>query len=135
MRPPRSAQEDRGPTRPPTQYETRLYSLCSVIPPGKVSTYGALAEVLRSSPRAVGQALRRNPFAPKVPCHRVIAASLELGGFSGSWGLHCANVQRKRALLSEEGVEFDGRGKLLQPRRAMAAEELRREWTPAARPE
>ena len=67
-----------------------------------------------------------------MPCHRVIAASLELGGFSGSWGLHCANVQRKRALLSKEGVEFDARGKLAQPQRAMAADELRRAWTPAS---
>lgn len=32
------------------------------------------------------QALRRNPYAPEVPCHRVIAASLDLGGFSGQWG-------------------------------------------------
>lgn len=59
------------------------------------------------------QALRRNPFAPAVPCHRVIAASLELGGFSGSWGVGCANVVRKRRLLAEEGVQFDDAGRLL----------------------
>ena len=126
-----------------------LLQLCSAIPKGKVTTYGAMSQALHSSPRAVGQvklsrrekcagsnilvwcvaacvpvpsglhanalkssflsqlyyksviaetavclyplciflmqALRRNPFAPKVPCHRVIAASLELGGFSGQW--------------------------------------------------
>lgn len=63
--------------------------VCSAIPKGKVSTYGALSQVLKSSPRAVGQALRRNPFAPQVPCHRVIASTLELGGFSGTWvGAH-----------------------------------------------
>ena len=59
--------------------------VCSAIPKGKVSTYGALSQVLKSSPRAVGQALRRNPYAPQVPCHRVVASTLELGGFSGSW--------------------------------------------------
>ena len=59
--------------------------VCSAIPKGKVSTYGALSLLLKSSPRAVGQALRRNPYAPQVPCHRVVAASLELGGFSGAW--------------------------------------------------
>ncbi len=58
------------------------------------------------------QALRRNPFAPVVPCHRVIAASLSLGGFSGSWGIGCANVQKKKRLLAEEGVQFDDKGRL-----------------------
>jgi len=67
-----------------------------------------MARVLQSSPRAVGQSLRRNPFAPNVPCHRVVAADLELGGFSGSWGIQCANVQRKKQLLMDEGVHFVG---------------------------
>jgi alkylated DNA nucleotide flippase Atl1 len=58
------------------------------------------------------QALRRNPYAPTVPCHRVIAASLELGGFSGSWGAACANVKKKRGLLAQEGVHFDEAGRL-----------------------
>ncbi|KAL4458839.1 hypothetical protein ABPG75_013704 [Micractinium tetrahymenae] len=100
-------------SRPPTAFEQRLYAVCKCIPAGRVATYGALAEVLGSAPRACGQALRRNPFAPVVPCHRVIAASLELGGFSGSWGVGCANVDKKRRLLSEEGVQFDAAGRLL----------------------
>ncbi|CAL5230002.1 g13441 [Coccomyxa viridis] len=94
--------------RLPTPYEDRLYQMCSAIPHGKVSTYGAMAKALQSSPRAVGQALRRNPFAPEVPCHRVVAANLELGGFDGDWGLHTAKVKSKRALLVEEGVQFSG---------------------------
>lgn len=75
--------------RPPTEFEARLHAVCKRIPRGKVATYGQLAKVLGSAPRAVGQALRRNPYAPVVPCHRVIAASLELGGFSGSWVCAC----------------------------------------------
>lgn len=59
------------------------------------------------------QALRRNPFAPEVPCHRVIAASLDLGGFSGQWGPTTPNVCRKRELLATEGVRFDEAGHLL----------------------
>jgi len=102
-----------APSRAPTPFETRLYALCSKIPRGKVSTYGAMAKVLNSSPRAVGQALRRNPFAPKVPCHRVIAASLTLGGFKGHWGAACATVQSKKAMLKEEGVDFDDAGRLV----------------------
>ena len=73
------------------------------------------------------QALRRNPFAPKVPCHRVIAATLDLGGFSGGWGMGCDSVHKKRRLLQEEGVRFDDRGKLLgsDAGAVMTAAELR----------
>ena len=80
-----------------------------------------------SSCLASVQALRRNPFAPVVPCHRVIAASLELGGFSGSWGVACATVQKKRRLLAEEGVRFDDAGRLLPGAKScvMTAPELR----------
>lgn len=102
-----------NPSRTPTAFEGRLYALCKCIPAGRVATYGVLAEVLGSAPRACGQALRRNPFAPVVPCHRVIAASLELGGFSGQWGVGCPNVDKKRRLLAEEGVKFGEGGKLL----------------------
>ena len=71
------------------------------------------------------QALRCNPFAPVVPCHRVIAASLQLGGFNGSWGTGCADVQRKRSILQKEGVEFDDAGGLLTPGCVLTAAELR----------
>lgn len=70
------------------------------------------------------QALRRNPFAPTVPCHRVIAASLELGGFNGSWGAACGSVQKKRALLAAEGVPFDEAGRLLKAAAVMSTAEL-----------
>ena len=58
-----------------TEYQTRVYTLLKQIPEGKVSTYRDLSKALSSSPRAVGGALRRNPFAPKIPCHRVIGAN------------------------------------------------------------
>ena len=57
-----------------TEYQERVYTLLKQIPEGKVSTYAWLSNALGSSPRAVGGALRRNPFAPEVPCHRVISA-------------------------------------------------------------
>ena len=61
--------------------------------------------MLGSSPRAVGGALRRNPFAPRVPCHRVVAAGgAALGGFSGTWGA-TPETARKLRMLLEEGVE------------------------------
>ena len=59
-----------------------LRALCQV-PPGSYTTYLALSDHLASSPRAVGNALRNNPFAPRVPCHRVVAADGGIGGFCG----------------------------------------------------
>ena len=59
-----------------------LLALCQV-PSGSYSTYLALSNHLSSSPRAVGNALRNNPFAPRVPCHRVVAADGGIGGFGG----------------------------------------------------
>ncbi|CAM9629696.1 unnamed protein product, partial [Choristocarpus tenellus] len=79
----------------------------SCIPKGKVSTYGGLAKALGSCPRAVGGALRRNPFAPVVPCHRIVSADLTIGGFSGSIG-DCADTRRKRTILEGEGILFSG---------------------------
>ena len=67
-----------------------------------MSTYGQLAKALNSSPRAVGQALRCNPYAPEVPCHRVIAADGSLGGFMGQ--TKGKEMQRKIRLLESEGV-------------------------------
>ena len=59
-----------------------LLALCQV-PSGSHTTYLALSDHLSSSPRAVGNALRNNPFAPRVPCHRVVAADGGIGGFGG----------------------------------------------------
>jgi O-6-methylguanine DNA methyltransferase len=55
-----------------TDAQKRVYDLLRQIPVGKISTYAALSKALNSSPRAVGGALRRNPYAPEVPCHRII---------------------------------------------------------------
>lgn len=98
-----------------TPFQARVYAAVALIPPGRVSTYGAVAHYLGCrSARAVGQALRRNPFAPKIPCHRVIAANLTPGGFNGTTDL--AQLQRKIALLREENVHFR-REKLAEPAR------------------
>ncbi|KAK3670042.1 hypothetical protein LTR78_010073 [Recurvomyces mirabilis] len=74
-----------------------------------------MAAALKSSPRAVGGALRRNPFAPEVPCHRCIAANGYVGGFKGNWEMAPSgqNQTSKLALLREEGVSFDEEGYLV----------------------
>ena len=99
-----------------TPFQRRVYDVVSAIPPGRVATYGGVARGIGSRCcRAVGQALRRNPFAPRVPCHRVIAGDLTLGGFNGCRG--GTELVRKRRLLAAEGVRFDAAGRLCDPAR------------------
>lgn len=85
----------------PASFTDRVYQLVSQIPPGKVATYGQIA-ALAGSPgaaRAVGMAMRTNPNAPRVPCHRVVAVDGRLTGYSADGG-----IVRKKELLQEEGV-------------------------------
>lgn len=84
---------------------SRLVALYSV---GYFSTYGSVSRALNSSPRAVGGALRHNPFAPIVPCHRVIRSDGKIGGFYGRGNPQSAAVQRKISMLTSEGLAFEG---------------------------
>ncbi len=89
-----------------TPFQMRVYGRTLEIPAGKVSTYAEVAAAIGcGSPRAVGQALRRNPFAPDVPCHRVIRSDLTIGGFAGRTS--GGEIRRKLDLLEEEGVRFE----------------------------
>ncbi|KAL8766252.1 MAG: hypothetical protein Q9209_006917 [Squamulea sp. 1 TL-2023] len=89
-----------------------LLALCQ-IPRGRITTYAALSGYLHTSARAVGNGLRNNPFAPIVPCHRVVAANRDLGGFGGFWGKEGKFAVEKAKLLREEGVIVDmGKGKV-----------------------
>jgi methylated-DNA-[protein]-cysteine S-methyltransferase len=98
----------------PMKFADRVYSLCKKIPKGKVSTYGTLAKALNSSPRAVGQALRCNPYAPIVPCHRVVSANGSIGGFMGN--TKGKSIQKKIALLESEGIQIrEGKIKNFKP--------------------
>jgi methylated-DNA-[protein]-cysteine S-methyltransferase len=71
-------------------------------PRGRVATYGDVARRLNSTGyRAVGAALHRNPFAPQVPCHRVVGSDGRLTGFAHG-------LAAKRRLLEKEGVKIKG---------------------------
>ncbi|KAI1780831.1 methylated-DNA--cysteine S-met [Hypoxylon cercidicola] len=98
-----------------TVFEKKVWTLLCQIPRGSVSTYALVSAHLGSSPRAVGNALRRNPFAPQVPCHRVVATGGALGGFKGKWprGGEGITIDEKRRLLRGEGVKIDERGRVL----------------------
>ncbi|CAO3697618.1 hypothetical protein G6F70_001729 [Rhizopus microsporus] len=94
-----------GKTVTPFQY--KVYDLVAQVPKGHVTSYKVLSDTLKSAPRAVGQALRLNPFCPlPVPCHRVIASDLTIGGFSGSFG-DSQLVANKKAMLELEGCSFN----------------------------
>lgn len=97
--------------RVPTEFEKRVYEALRRVPRGKVTTYGALAKAVGcKSARAIGGAMRRNPFAPEVPCHRVLNAKLELNGYQGQ--TKGAGLKRKRQLLESEGVPVDEDGRV-----------------------
>ena len=85
-----------------TEFQRRVYAIVKKVPKGKTTTYKAIAEKLNTSPRAVGQALKVNPFAPRVPCHRVIMSNGEIGGYSGS---NPKNIKKKIELLKQEGYK------------------------------
>lgn len=84
-----------------TDFQRRVYLELLKVPSGTTITYGELARRIGCrSPQAIGQALKRNPFAPAVPCHRVVASDGSLGGFHGH--RTGAYIEQKRRLLAEE---------------------------------
>lgn len=84
-----------------TEFQRRVYLELLQVPCGATITYGELARRIGCrSPQAVGQALRRNPFAPDVPCHRVVAANGRVGGYFGERSGE--KVAIKKQLLENE---------------------------------
>jgi len=83
-------------------FNERVWELCGRIPRGKVTTYAQIAHALRTRAyRAVGQALHRNPHAPRIPCHRVVGHDGRLTGYAHG-------LDRKRRMLQREGVAVRG---------------------------
>lgn len=82
-------------------FDRAVWKACAEIPRGETRTYGWVARRIGrpGAARAVGGALGRNPFAPAVPCHRVVGSDGRLTGYSGRGG-----VAAKRRLLRKEGA-------------------------------
>ena len=85
-----------------TQHQLRVWEVMQRIPSGSVLSYSAVAAQLNSAPRAVGGACGRNPLPVFIPCHRIIAANQQLGGFNS--GKLFFNLGIKRWLLEHEGI-------------------------------
>jgi len=87
-----------------TPFQKKVYEAATKIPPGKVLSYGELATKIGNpkAARAVGQALKKNPFPLVIPCHRVIASTGKIGGFVGNDQQGSAEIRVKEKLLSLE---------------------------------
>jgi len=80
-------------------FSQKVWNLCKKIPKGRVSTYREIAKALKTKAyRAVGSALNKNPYAPVVPCHRVVNSDGRVGGFA-------RGVKKKIELLKKEGIK------------------------------
>jgi methylated-DNA-[protein]-cysteine S-methyltransferase len=87
------------------KFEEKVWKLMEKIPKGRVTTYGLVAKKLNTKAyRAVGNACRRNPYAPRVPCHRVVRSDGTVGGFGGKTS--GKNVKKKIQMLRKEHVEI-----------------------------
>ena len=86
-----------------TKFQLKVWSYLRKIPRGTVKTYSQVAKDIGKplAVRAVANAIGKNPYAPKIPCHRVIRSDGSLGGYSGKGG-----VKTKRFLLKKEGIKL-----------------------------
>lgn len=81
-------------------YTKKVLKTTAAIPLGYVTTYGAIAKATGGGPRAVGNIMAGNPFAPIIPCHRVVKSDFTLGGYGGG-------LKVKLELLSRESRGFE----------------------------
>ncbi len=84
-----------------TKFQVKVWKYLITIPKGQIRTYSQVAKAIKKPKaiRAVANAIGNNPYAPKIPCHRVIRSDGSLGGYSGKGG-----INTKRKLLKLEGV-------------------------------
>lgn len=91
-----------GRILPAMSFDQKVWAVTARIPRGRVVSYGQIAAVLGTRGcRAVGAALGRNPYAPTVPCHRVVGSDRRLTGFAGG-------LPKKARLLRSEGIRVTG---------------------------
>ena len=86
-----------------SKFQIKVWKYLKKIPKGKIKTYRQVAIGINNpkSSRAVANACAKNPYSPKIPCHRVIRSDGSLGGFSGPGG-----IKAKKKLLKKEGFSF-----------------------------
>jgi O-6-methylguanine DNA methyltransferase len=92
-----------------TPFQKKVYRACQQIPKGKVATYQDIAQTIGCSKtaRAVGNALNKNPFAPLVPCHRVVRANGSIGGFASGKRKKSKILRREGITIKEETIDLN----------------------------
>ncbi|XP_006457570.1 hypothetical protein AGABI2DRAFT_196205 [Agaricus bisporus var. bisporus H97] len=112
-----------------TAYQWAVYDFILQIPKGQVTTYKIVSDNISGSAQSVGTALKRNPFSPYIPCHRIVTSNLFIGGFFGKRAGQKSQgdskkkvfklndeppeIKRKIAYLRNEGVEINSQGFLV----------------------
>lgn len=87
-------------------FNHKCYKLLKQVPKGKVTTYKYIANALGTKAyRLVGRAMNKNPYAPQVPCHRVVNSNGKIGGFA-------SGIQTKVQILKKEGIDIEN-GKIV----------------------
>lgn len=87
-----------------TEFQRKVYLTLLEVPQGETISYKQLGDRIGCrSAQAIGQALKRNPFAPEVPCHRVICSDGSIGGFHGQ--REGEMIEKKKSLLAKERGE------------------------------
>ena len=92
-----------------TSFQSQCYEALKTIPSGNVISYGGLARMVGrpNAHRAVGSAMNKNPFAPTVPCHRVVKSNGELGGFADDISIKIKRLQKEGVhVLNNRIVNF-----------------------------
>lgn len=93
-----------------SNHTQRVLRATSAIPLGYVASYGSVAKVTDSSPRGVGRVMALNPFAPIVPCHRVVGSDFTLVGYAGGLAMKKAFLERERkGFTAEKEVLVNGK--------------------------
>lgn len=95
-----------------SEYSQKVLRATSLIPLGYVASYGSIARVAGGSPRGVGRVMASNPFAPIIPCHRVVGSDFGLVGYGGGLQLKLDFLRRERKGYSNEREISVGKGRL-----------------------
>ena len=91
-------------------YTQKVLKATAQIPLGYVTSYGSIAKAVGGGPRAVGNVMAANPFAPIVPCHRVVKSDFTVGGYGGGSKAKFALLRReKRGFSASKELEVNGR--------------------------
>jgi len=82
-------------------YTQKVLKVTAQIPLGYVASYGSIAQAVGGGPRAVGNVMASNPFAPIIPCHRVVKSDFALGGYGGGLKVKLELLSREKRGFSE----------------------------------